>query len=205
MKVKVVLRLASSSNAQVLIDGDRYVTCMTGNAHFTDTGIVAMVATCKTSVAGLRAAINAPTSDTRTDNIAIARDVLDRNLTMLGAAVEEVANNPAIPDSQREEIVHSAGMETKNQGHRGARTFKATNTGISGRVHLAAPGDANAHEWQYTEDVINYTARIDIESSTTADTFVGGLKKGKEYAFFHKAIKPKVRTEWEGPVLLVVL
>src|SRR5512145_1986772 len=101
MRVKVALKLGLSSNPQVLIDGDRYVTCMTGNPHFADARIVAMVATCKTSVAGLRTAINAPTSDIRSDNISIARDVLDRNLTMLGAAVEEVANNPAIPDSQR--------------------------------------------------------------------------------------------------------
>jgi hypothetical protein len=178
---------------------------MTGNSHFADARIVAMVATCKTSVAGLRTAINAPTSDIRSDNISIARDVLDRNLTMLGAAVEEVANNPAIPDSQREEIVHSAGMEIKNQVHPTARVFRVINTGISGRVQLLARGNAKAHQWQYTEDVINYTGRIDIESTTTADTFAGNLTKGKEYAFFHKPIKPKVHTEWEGPVLLLVL
>ncbi|HEX3009959.1 MAG TPA: hypothetical protein VHO90_20325 [Bacteroidales bacterium] len=204
MRVQVALKLGLSSNPQVLIDGDRYVTCMTGNPHFADARIVAMVATCKTSVAGLRTAINAPRSDTRSDNIRIARDVLDRNLTMLGAAVEEVANNPAIPDSQREEIVHSAGMETKNQVHPAARVFRVINTGISGRVQLLAKGNAKAHQWKYTEDVINYTGCIDLESTTTADTFVGNLKKGKEYAFFHKPIKPKVHTEWEGPVLLLV-
>ena len=205
MKVQVVLKLGSCSNAQVLINGDHYVNCMTGNPHFEDPATVALVTTCKTCVTGLRAAINAILSESKTDNIRIARDALDRNFTMLGARVEEVANDPSIPDSQREEIVHSAGMETKNQAHRGKNVFSVKNTKVSGTVHLTAQGGADAHEWQRTEDVINFTGRIAATSTTEAKTDIPNLKRVTEYAFFHKAIKSKEVTDWEGPIILLVL
>jgi hypothetical protein len=204
MKIKVALKLSICSNSQVLVNGDRYVNCMTGNAHFAAPATVELVTTCKTDVTNLRAAINAPMSDTKADNIRIARDALDRNLTMLAARVEEVANDPSIPDAQREEIVHSAGMEVKNQGRPGKHVFAAVNTALSGIAHLTATGGANAHEWEYTTDVINFTGRVSLPPTTKASTDVPNLKRGTEYAFFHKAITPEGETDWEGPVILLV-
>jgi hypothetical protein len=204
MKIQVVLKLSSRSNAQILIDGQHYVVCMTGNPYFAAEEDVALVATCKGSITGLSTAVNAPISETKTDVIKIGRDKVDRNLTMLGARVEEVANDPSIPDSQREEIAHSAGMETKTSPQPKTRVFSVRNTRVSGVVYLIAKGRAKAHEWQYTTDVINFTGRIAANSTSQANTTIPGLKKGTEYAFFHKAIMAKGETDWEGPILLIV-
>jgi hypothetical protein len=204
MKVKVVLGLAKRSDAQVLIDGDKYTTSMTGNDHFTEASVVEQVNTAKDAVTDLRTAKNAPVSSTKTDNIRIARDALDRALTTLGARVEEVANNPSIPDAQRVEIVHSAGMDAKDQVHPSKHRFTVRDTEISGTVHLTATGGANAHEWQYTADAINFTGRISVRSTTKAKTDIANLQKGVEYAFFHKATIPNVETDWEGPIVWMV-
>ncbi len=205
MKIQVVLSLGSCSNAQVLIDGDRYVTSMTGNTYFAPAAITDILTTCQTSITNLRAAINAPISSIRTDNIKIARDALDRNLTMLGAKVEEVANDPTIADALRVEIAHSAGMDVKNQIRPQKHQFTVANTEISGTVHLTAQGGAKAHEWQYTSDIINFTERIAVPTTTTANTNVPNLKKGTEYAFFHKAIEVGQNSGWEGPIILMAV
>ena len=205
MRIIVALKLAICGNAKMLINGDRYVNCMTGNAHFQSLKSVELVAKCKICVTNLRTAINAPKSETKTDNIRIARDALDRSLTMLGANVEHVANDPSILDSQRVEIVHSTGMEIKSQVHRGRFVFSVKNTDVSGTVRLRAQGRKRAHEWQYTDDVINFTGRIAVPSTTKATTHIANLKKVTEYAFFHKAIKRGGNTDWEGPILLVVI
>jgi hypothetical protein len=205
MKVQVVLRLGSFSNEKLVVKGDHYVNCMTGNSYFTAVEIVTQLAKCKTSADNLRDAINLPTSDSKTDKIKTARDSLDRNINVLGGMVEDVANDPAIPDTQRVEIVHSAGMEVKEQTHPGKHIFSATNTKISGRAHLTAEGGANSHEWQYTTDTTNFTGRIAATTSTTSSIDIDGLKKGTEYAFFHKAIKAGQDTDWEGPIFLMVI
>jgi len=204
MKVQVVLNLGSSSNAEVLVAADHYTTDMTGNTHFSAADITAQVTATKTAVTNLRAAINAVTSDTKTDDIRIARDVLDRNLTKLASKVEDVANDPSTSDGSRVDIVHSAGMSVKNQVHPQKHQFTADNGDVSGTVDLTAQGGANANEWQYTTDLINFTGKIAAPTTTKATTEIANLKKGTEYAFFHKAIISGVKTDWEGPVFLIV-
>jgi hypothetical protein len=205
MITKVVLNLGSSSNAQVLVDADHYTTSMTDNVLFTAADIVAQVTVTKTAVTALRAAINAPTSDTKTDNIGIARDVLDRALNKLAGKVEDIANDPATSDANRVDVVHSAGMNVKNQSRPQKRKFTATNGKISCSVILTAQGGANANEWQYTTDVVNFTGRVALPSTTAAKTEVADLKKSTEHAFFHKAIMTGEQTDWEGPIILMVI
>lgn len=205
MKIQVVLGLGRCSNAQVLIDGDQYVTCMTGNPYFAAPAVTEAVTASKTDITNLRAAINAPVSSTKTDNVRMARDTLDRSLGVLRAKVEEVANDPSIPDAKRIAIVHSAGMDTKSQTRPSRHRFTVSNTENSGVVHLTAQGCANAHDWEYTEDVINFTGRISVHPTTVAHTDIPNLKKVTEYAFFHKAIEPGKRNEWEGPIILIVM
>lgn len=204
MKIQVVLGLRNRSNPQVLIDGDYYITCMTGNTYFDSAAIIEVLINSKDAIIALRAAINAPVSDTKTDIIRSARIRVNYFLTSLGHKVEEVANHPDIPDIKRIEIAHSAGMDVKNQVHPQRHRFTVRNTGISGMLHLTAQGGARAHEWQYTNDIINFTGRIAITSTTIANTDVQNLEKGTEYAFFHKAITRK-ESGWEGPILCVVL
>jgi hypothetical protein len=72
-------------------------------------------------------------------------------------------------------------------------------------VLLTAQGGANANEWQYTPDIVNYTGRIAVATTTKARTEIPNLKKGTEYAFFHKAIISGTNTDWEAPVILMVI
>lgn len=205
MKLQIVLNLKGRSNAEILTDADHFITSMTGNTHFSAADIVAHLAVVKTAINNLRTAMNAPTSDTKTDDIAIARDALDRSLVKLAGKVEDVANDPATPDANRVDIAHGAGMNVKNYAHPQRHTFAASNGNISGTVHLVAQGGANAHEWQYTTDIVNYTGRVAIPSTTKANTDIANLTKKTDYAFFHKAIIAGSDTDWEGPVILTVI
>lgn len=205
MKIKVVLGLASCSNAQVLIDGDYYVVSMTGNPYFAAAAIVELLTGVKASLKTLRDAINAPPSNAKGDTVRNARDAVDRHLTILAGKVEEVANDPAVPDTKRVEIAHSAGMDVKTQVHPQRHKFTVSNTEISGTVYLTAQGRAKGHEWQYTDDIINFTKRIAEPGTSVANTQISNLKKGTEYAFFHKAILSRQKSAWEGPIILMVL
>lgn len=204
MKVKIVLNLSSTSNAQVLVDATHYTTNMTGNALFAAADIVAQVAATVTATTNLRNAMNAPLTDVKTDSINAAREALDRNLNILAAKVEAVANSPTLVENQRIGIVHSAGMEVKAQAIPKKRVFSVTIGSTEGSVHLTASGGANAHEWQYTSDVDNFTNRVALVTTTRSTIDLSGLKRGSQYAFFHKSIVSGVATDWEGPLITIV-
>ncbi len=205
MKAKIVLNLGSTSNAQVLVSATHITTNMTGNALFAAADIVAQVTATVTATTNLRAAMSVPISDVKTDNIRVAREVLDRNLTILAAKVEAVANSPTLFDSQRVGIIHSAGMEVKNQVSPKKRVFSVTHSDVEGSVHLTAEGGVSSHEWQYTSDVVNFTGRVAASSTTTSTTDIDGLKSGSKYAFFHKPIQAGSITDWEGPLYVTVI
>lgn len=204
MKPIIVLDLNGTNNAEVVIDADRYTTCMTGNPIFTDADTVALVTATVAATTKLREAVAAPVSETKKDVIRIARDALNRSITSLAAKVQSLANAPDIPDLVRFDIIHSAGMSEKEQTHRQKNQFAAKNSGISGTVLLTAKGGANAHEWQYTTDIISFKNRIAASSTTTAKTEITNLEEATKYAFFHKAILASTITDWEGPAILVV-
>jgi hypothetical protein len=205
MKAKTALGLGSTSNAQVLVDATHITTNMTGNALFAAADIVAQVAATVTATNNLRTAMTAPISDAKTDNIAAARETLDRNLNILAAKVEAVANSPTLVDDQRLGVVHSAGMDVKTQGGRKKGVFSVAHGDIEGSVHMTAEGGAKAHEWQYTSDVVNFSGRVAAVTTTTANTDITGLHSGTKYAFFHKPIVPGVITDWEGPLFGMVV
>ena len=205
MKVKIVLNLDSTSNAQVLVDAAHYTTNMTVNPLFAEADMVAQVAATVTATTNLRSAMIAPISDAKTDNISAAREALDRNLNILAAKVEAVANSPTLVESQRIGIVHSAGMEVKAQTLPKKRVFSVTIGNTEGSVHLTATGGANAHEWQYTSDVENFKNRIAVVTTTKSSTDLSGLKSGSKYAFFHRSVVSGVTTDWEGPLMMIVM
>ena len=205
MKPKIVLDLNRINNSQVVIDADHYTTCMTDNPQFADDATVAAVTATKSATTNMRAAVSAPISETKNDNIRIARDVLNRCLINLASRVEALANDPEISDLVRLDIIHGAGMIEKGQTRRQKNQFSVKNGDISGTVLLMAQGGANAHEWQYTTDVIDFTGRIASKTTTTASTKIIGLKQAVKYAFFHIAIKPGIDTDWEGPIFLVIM
>lgn len=205
MKVQIVLDLSKRSNAQLMVDADHYTISMTGNTNFAAADIVAEVTAAKAAVVDMRTAVNAVNSDTKTENVRLKRDIVERRLSRLASKVEDVANDPGVMDANRVNIVLSAGMIVKSQASRKKQVFTVVNASISGTVQLTAAGGANAHEWQYTTDTINLTNRVSADSSTTARTEIAGLTKGKEYAFFHKSIIAGEKTDWEGPVMLVII
>ena len=205
MKAKIVLNLGSTSNAQVLVSATHITTNMTGNALFAAADIVAQVTATGTAITNLRTAMSAPLSDTKTDNVRVAREVLDRNLNILASKVEAVANSPTLVDSQRVGIIHSAGMNVKTQVGRKKRVFTVNRGNLEGSVHLTAESGANAHEWQYSSDVVNFTGRVAASSTTTSTTDIDGLKSGSKYAFFHKPIQAGSITDWEGPLYVTVI
>jgi len=204
MKPQIVLDLNGINNAQVVIDADHYTTCMTGNDLFSGDDIVATVTATKTATTNMRTAVSAPITEGKNDNIRIARDVLNRCLNKLASKVEDLANDPEISDLVRLDIIHSAGMSEKEQVRRQKNQFAVKNGDISGTVNLTAQGGANAHEWQYTTDITDFTARVAATTTTTASTKITNLKQTTKYAFFHKAIIAGADTDWEGPVFLVI-
>ncbi len=201
----VSLNLRGKNNAEVLVESAHYTTNMTGNALFNAADIVAAVTNTVTATTNLRTAMNAPISDSKTDNVNAAREALNRNLIILAGKVEAVANNPALLDDQRMGIIHSAGMEAKTQTIAKKRVFTVTNGNVEGSVHIIATGGANAHEWQYTQDVVNLTGRVAAPSTTKSSTDIAGLKPATKYAFFHKPIVAGEITDWEGPLFVTVV
>ena len=96
-------------------------------------------------------------------------------------------------------------MEVKTFAPGKKRVFSVTNGNIEGSAHLTATGGANAHEWQYTNDVVNFTGRIPASTTTAAAIDITGLQSGTKYAFFHKPIMPGISTDWEGPLYIKVI
>jgi hypothetical protein len=215
MKATVVLDLAHTSDIQVCVNGDNYIASIANpaNLNFKEPAVTAAMASmitiqlqaCQSALSNLRTAIAAPLSTTKSDITRAARGVVDSNLTMLAHLVENVANTPDLMDSQREMIVHSAGMVLKTLSSRTKVVFEVTQNKESGSVHAIAAGNANAHLWEYTTDVLHFTNRIAAEPTTVASTDITGLAKLTRYAFFHKAILPNQINSWEGPVFLDVI
>ncbi len=177
MKAQVNLGLKDKSNAQLLVDSDTYTGAMTSNPNFTAADVVAQVTATKTATTNMRTACNVPKSDVKEDNITIARDALERNLTILSHKVEDAANSPSTPDLSRVEVVHSTMMNEKNHPAPQKHKFTVTNTAVSGTVHLTAEGMVNGHNWEYTSDVINFTNKIAVEPTTKSYTDITGLVK----------------------------
>ena len=82
----------------MLVDATHYTTNITGNPLFTAADTVAQVTVTVASVADLQTTMNAPITDSKTNNIRAARETLDRNLTILAGKVEAIANNPTLID-----------------------------------------------------------------------------------------------------------
>ncbi|HEY4786330.1 MAG TPA: hypothetical protein VIH57_09775, partial [Bacteroidales bacterium] len=114
--------------------------------------------------------------------------------------------DPAVTDDKREAIVVSSGMSVKDQTIHQKQHFEAKNTNLSGTVRLVAEGiERGAHQWEYTDDIVNFTNRKAAEPTTNAHTDIHDLKSGTKYAFFHKEIVPDTVSDWEGPVFLMVV
>jgi len=201
MKIEIVLDSYKRSNAEVVVDGDHYITSMTGKKVFDTPEVSTQITTTTNAVDGLRSAMRAPTSDVKTENIRIARDTVDRSLRKLANRVEDIANDPALPDVARIDIAHQAGMKVKGRTPRQKNQFKAVNGDLSGSVILTAASGVTGHIWQYTSDIEKFTGRIQAKGSSGTKV-ITGLTPLTKCAFFHQPIIGDDDTEWEGPIIL---
>jgi len=204
MKAVISLKLNEMNNADVLVESDKYTTLMTNNPYFKAPEIVAQVTKVKTANTALRTVMSQPMSDTKTSTVLKCRDALNRELTKLKNMVQDAANDPAVLDIDRELIVHSAGMTLKASKPSVQHVFTVKHGKVSGSVVLSAKGGANAHEWQYTDDVDTFINREALDTTTIAKITVSGLQRGKEYAFFHKPVVANEKTDWEDPIIFLV-
>ena len=205
MKIRVKLGLGETTDSQAVTNGGHYVECMTNNQLFIAAYIVAKVAKVKDATIALDKALKAPVSATKTDDIRNARSTYDLEVTSLAGMVEDVANDPSLTEDQKKAVVHSAGMEVWETATPQKHTFKVKQGETSGSVIVYAKGKVAAHLVCYTEDVVDFKNRSEPIDSTSSIIPIEGLKKNTEYAFFHKAIKPKVKCDWEGPSIKMVL
>jgi len=210
MKVKLSLGLNDKSDAQAIVFAKQVVLKMTGNPNFNQVGnlinppLEVVTTAANDTEAALAAAQHAGSSATKI--LRQKRLVLDTYLTKLGHYVEDTANDPAVTDDKREAIVVSSGMSVKDQTIHQKQHFEAKNTNLSGTVRLVAEGiERGAHQWEYTDDIVNFTNRKAAEPTTNAHTDIHDLKSGTKYAFFHKEIVPDTVSDWEGPVFLMVV
>jgi hypothetical protein len=202
MRIQIVLGQQDNSHAEALIDGDHYVTCCTGNPYFAAADFLTQLTIVKNNITGMRTAINMPNSDTKTGMVNSARDTMDRSILKMANKVSDIANDPAVLDINRIIIVNSAGMNAKDYPPH-ARHIFTVKQGLAGVAMLTAQGGSDANEWQYTSDIINYTGRIAVDTTTVAHTQIPNLKG--PYVFFHKAIIAGTKTDWEPPFLFTVL
>lgn len=205
MFIQIVLSLKESNNAQIMVVADHYISSMLSSTFFTDSIVANQMEKVKDATNNLRNKMNAPLYGTQSEDIAAARDVLDRALTKLKNIVQDIANDSAVADANRVTIVHSAGMTEKAQVHPQARKFTVKQGDISGTVVLTAQGGANANEWQMTTDIEKCTNRIPLPTTVPAKTIVSNLQKKTDYAFFHRAVISGTETNWEGPIIITVV
>ncbi|MDP4207918.1 MAG: hypothetical protein Q8928_03785 [Bacteroidota bacterium] len=204
MRVSIVTNLRQKNNAEVIVLAGGYISNMTNNPKFGSNELINQVGTVQAKSNELSGLMNRTLYEGKSTDVAIARDNLDREITILCNMVEAVANSSSTPDGERISIVHSAGMDIKTQGVRSKRVFSVSNGDLSGMVKLLAEGGAQAHEWQYTADVDKFTNRVAAITTTKSSTEISGLGKG-DYAFFHKAIFSDKVVDWEGPIVHTVV
>ncbi|GHN01799.1 hypothetical protein WSM22_32880 [Cytophagales bacterium WSM2-2] len=209
MKIIVVLGLNLLNNAMVIIKARSIIGNMTNNPFFSAQDIVDHLAVLANSVDVLEALIIAPITESKTDGIRTAREVVDRHLGMLASKVQATANNPLLGENQRVDAVHSAGLEVKQYKKGDKRSFTVSNGEKSGSAYIVAgssDGKAKAHEWQYVKNpnANGEGERIAAPTTTTAFTEINNLEVGSRIAFYHKAILAGKQTNWEGPIFWVI-
>jgi hypothetical protein len=204
MKIVIVLFLSERTDPEILVDTNHYAVSMGASSYFSGADFVAQIAATVEAAGNLQTAMNAPWSEGKTADVQVARNALDYQLNKLASMVENKANDPTQPDDVRIEIAKASGMKRKDQYIPQIHKFTVKNTENSGVVRCTAEGDANAHLYEYTFDLVNYANRVRGKESTNSTVEFTVSEVGRKTAFFHKAIKPNEEPDWEGPLFLIV-
>ncbi|GHN02224.1 hypothetical protein WSM22_37130 [Cytophagales bacterium WSM2-2] len=205
MKVKIALKVYRKSNAELLIYAGFIVSNIASNAIFKAAHITNQALIINTCIINLKNAIIAQISETKIDNIRACRDVLERNLNALASMIEILANDHSLTtDDQRIGLIHDAGMAVRGRGSRPKQAFSVGPGPTSGTAKLKAATGVSAHMWGYAEELDNFSNKVISDSTVAANTIIKNLIPYKLYAFFHKAVKPGVATDWEGPLFFTI-
>jgi len=204
MKTEVALGVSKKSDLVLLQDATHYNNSMNENTNFLAEDTVARVELSIVNTGKFRIALDAPISENRIPNIKVWRAVVEGDVTALGGLVEIAANVPGLSVEESIAIVHSAGMDERKKGSKGPQSFTVKKGMLQHSAFLTARGDAVAHAWYCTKDLVNFTNRIYPDGDTLAHITIPNLEKGVDYAFFHRPIRAKEVTVWEGPIFLTI-
>ena len=129
------------------------------------------------------------------------KDNLLRDLNVLAAYVEQVANTPEnLPNAVA--VITSSGMDVKTTHSRGSTKFQAERTGVAREVKLRTAYLKNAiYHWQMSTDGINWT---EIGVSRKGSFIKGDLTSGIKH-YFRVAIEDSSGLgPWSDPVSIIV-
>ena len=146
-------------------------------------------------------------AQTRAAGTAAARDqkyelVLD-NVHGLQNYVQNLADNAA-DELAAIALIEASGFSLKVRGVFVRPPLEARNGNEPGTVDLIARGGGprTAHEWQSSNNLINWTG---ITPTIKAKTMVAGLVKLTTLYFRHRVIRSEGPEPWSQPVSIVVL
>lgn len=130
-------------------------------------------------------------------------DVLDRDLTNLGAYVQMVANNNS---ALAEAIVISAGMDVKTSASHLPQEFSVVNTGVSGQLKLtSAVVKLASYIWQMCTDPGNESNWQTIKTTKQSKFIKDGLTSGTRYYFRVAVVDKAGQGGWSNVLNSLVL
>ena len=182
---------------------------LTGNVHvpLPYPALVSTLATCNTNINALehaQAVVQTHVSGSRSLRDT-ALEISKRDVRSIHLMVQTIADNNV---SDAVMIIQSAGFGTKTVGGSVKKVFGAKNTLVSGTVKVFAPGiprSDGAHNWFYASDLVDFSDKTEVPTTTKATAIIGGLVPYTKYAFFHVAITPQGIENEEGPKFLMVI
>ena len=205
MKFKVRLGFRFLTNANAVIEGNRFAAGVIDNPLYPGEDIQDQAAKVGVSSGKLKTALEKPKSATRTSDIAAARVVWETDMAALANMVELVVWAATGSDAAKIAMIQSTNMEIVGHGGGTKHTFSANRGDNSGEVKFDAEGDeAVAHLYTWSADLENFANKADPWTSSGAKTTATGVPKAR-LAFFHKGIYTKKRVDWQGPIFLTVL
>jgi len=205
MKLKIKLGFDHITDANAVIEGNRFATGVIDNPLYPGEDIQDQAAKLGVSSGKLLTALEKPKSPTRTSEIAAARLVWETDMAALANMVELVVWAATGSDESKIAMIQSTNMDVVGHGGGTTHTFSVKRGDNSGEVVFDAEGDeAVAHLYTWSADLENFTNKADPWESSGAKTTATGVPKAR-LAFFHKGIYTKKRVDWQGPIFLTVL
>jgi hypothetical protein len=196
-----VLRLSRLSVQDKVTKAKFVVASMTGNAYFPTPNPELSVITTDADNLETAAAVAEGGGIKLTADMHAKEDVLVRDLKVLMAYVEEIANSAVnLPNAVA--IITSAGMEVKISHPHGPTDFQVNTTGVMGEIKCrTAYVNGVIYHWQQSSDGITW---VDIGVSRKSAFTQGELTLGARYHFRFAIEEDNGIGPWSDSVSIVV-